>query len=407
MTPPLSAYEPMVGRQVLDELRYLADHLKGRRVQHVNSTAVGGGVAEILSRLVPLFQELGLPTRWDVMKGGEAFFRVTKTIHNALHGRPADFTRHDLRAYLETTAQNLRAMTFDHDVIFIHDPQPAGLIQAKPRGAARWIWRCHIDVSSPHAGVWRFLRRFVDRYDASVFSVPQFAQRLPIRQFLIPPSIDPLSDKNRELSDETVRDVLHRLGIPRDKPLVTQVSRFDRLKDPVGVIEAFRLVRKSVDCRLLLVGGGAGDDPEGMQVLEEVRARARESPDILVMELPPTSHVEINAIQRGSAVLVQKSLREGFGLTVSEALWKGKPVVASDVGGIPLQIAHKYSGLLCRSVEGAAFAIKQCLNNPAYAARLGEHGREHVRQNFLLTRQLRDYLLLVIALDHQEDLIRL
>lgn len=407
MFPTLEAYEPIVGRQVIEELRLLADRLTGRRIQHVNSTAVGGGVAEILTRLVPLLNELGLPTRWDVMKGGEAFFRVTKTMHNALHGRPAAFGRQEIRAYLEATAQNRQAMSFDSDVVFIHDPQPAGLIEARTSRTSRWVWRCHIDVATPHQGVWRFLKRFVDRYDAAIFSVPQFAQQLPIRQFLIAPSIDPLSDKNRDLSEETVRDLLHRLAIPRDKPLVTQVSRFDRLKDPLGVIEAFRLVRKSVDCRLLLVGGGASDDPEGAQVLAEIRERAHGDPDILILELPPTSHVEINAIQRASTVIVQKSLREGFGLTVSEALWKAKPVVASAVGGIPLQIAHKYSGLLCRSVEGAAFAIKQCVNSPAFAKRLGEQGREHVRQNFLLTRHLTEYLLVLVALDHADDVIHL
>lgn len=407
MLPALEAYEPFVGRQTIEELKYLAERLKGRRIQHLNSTAVGGGVAEILNRLVPLLNELGLPTRWDVIKGGEQFFDVTKTMHNALHGQSARFGRREIRTFLETTAENLRALPLEGDILFIHDPQPAGLIQARRRHGGRWLWRCHIDVSAPHLGVWRFLERFVDQYDAAVFSASQFAQRLPIRQFLIAPSIDPLSDKNRELSEETISQVLHRLEIPRDRPLVTQVSRFDRLKDPVGVIEVFRLVRKTVQCRLILVGGGATDDPEGAQVLAEVRERARKDPEILILELPPTSHVEINAIQRASAVIVQKSLREGFGLTVSEALWKAKPVVASAVGGIPLQIAHKYSGMLCRSIEGAAFAIKQCLNSPSFAKRLGEHGREHVRQNFLLTRHLKEYLLLFIAVDHTEDIIHL
>ena len=407
MHASLDAYEPIVGRQVVDELRYLAERVRGRRVQHINSTAAGGGVAEILHRLVPLLQELGLPTRWDVIKGNDAFFQVTKKMHNALHGQGGDLTWQEARTYLETTADNLKHMPLDGEVFFIHDPQPAGLVQARLRVGGRWIWRCHIDVSAPNLGVWRLVERFVTRYDGAIFSAPQFAQRLPVRQFLIAPSIDPLSDKNRDLSEETIQEVLHRLNIPRDKPLVTQVSRFDRLKDPVGVIEAFRLVRKSVHCRLILVGGGATDDPEGAQVLAEVRERAHGDPDILILELPPTSHVEINAIQRASTVIVQKSIREGFGLTVSEALWKAKPVVASAVGGIPLQIAHKYSGLLCRSIEGAAFAIKQCLNSPSFARRLGQNGREHARQNFLLTRHVKEYLLVIIAADHQEDVIRL
>lgn len=407
MLPTLSAYEPIVGKQVIDELRFLAERLQGRHIQHVNSTAVGGGVAEILMRLIPLLQELGLSSRWDVIKGDDRFFKVTKTMHNTLHGQRGTLTRADARAFLETTTQNLRAFSWDGDVIFIHDPQPAGLIQAKTSHTGRWVWRCHIDVSTPEPATWRFLERFVAQYDAAIFSAPQFAQRLPIRQFLVAPSIDPLSEKNRELSEETITEILHRLQIPRDKPLVTQVSRFDRLKDPLGVIEAFRLVRRSVDCRLILVGGGASDDPEGAQVLAEVREQAHNDPDILVLELPPTSHVEINAIQRASDVVVQKSLREGFGLTVSEALWKGKPVVASAVGGIPMQIAHRYSGLLCRSVEGAAFAIKQCLNSPSFAKRLGANGREHVRQNFLLTRHLMEYLLLIVALEHSGDVIHL
>ena len=403
----LEAYAPIIGQQSIDELRLLAEHLRQRQIQHINSTAVGGGVAEILHRLIPLLQELGVQARWDVIKGGDAFFQVTKRLHNALHGAPAALTPHDYRTFLETAAQNRTTLSLTGDVLFVHDAQPIALIKAKPQHRGRWVWRCHVDVSAPRLDVWRFLLRFVEQYDAAIFSAPQFAQRLMARQFLVAPSIDPLSDKNRELSAETVQAVLHRLEIPTDKPLVTQVSRFDRLKDPVGVIEAFRLVRKTVDCRLVLVGGSASDDPEGAAVLAEVRTRAHGDADILVLELPPDSHVEINAIQRASSVVVQKSIREGFGLTVSEALWKGKPVVASAVGGIPLQIEHRHSGLLCRSIEGAAFAVKQCLNNPGYAKRLGENGREHVRANFLLTRQLKEYLLVVIALEHDTDVTRL
>ncbi|MBI3333148.1 MAG: glycosyltransferase [Candidatus Omnitrophica bacterium] len=407
MSVTLDSYEPIVGRQVLDEIRFLAEHLKGRRVLHVNSTAVGGGVAEILNRMVPLLNELGLKSRWEVIKGGEAFFQVTKRFHNALHGRAAEFSRQDFRLFLETNAQNARTLSLEAEALFIHDPQPAALVLEKPRQGGRWVWRCHVDVSDPQADLWRFLRRYIDRYDAAIFSAPQFAKPLPIRQLLIAPSIDPLAKKNEDLSEETIREVLHRLGVPRDKPLVTQISRFDALKDPLGVIEAFRLAKRTVDCRLILAGGGASDDPEGSQVLAEVREKAGKDPDILVLELPPGSDLEINALQRASAVIVQKSIREGFGLTVSEALWKGRPVVASAVGGIPLQIAHKYSGLLSRSIDGAALCIKQLLNNPAYAKRLGENGREHVRHNFLLTRHLKEYLLVLIALEHPEDVIPL
>jgi trehalose synthase len=261
-------------------------------------------------------------------------------------------------------------------------------------------------VSNPDRKVWKFLRTYIDRYDSAVFSAPGFSPRLPIRQFLIAPSIDPLSDKNRDLPDEQVGAVLAKYGVPRDKPIVTQISRFDRLKDPVGVIEAYTQVKRYIDCRLILAGGTATDDPEGAQVLQEVNERAANDPEIHVLLLPQND-LDVNALQRASTVIVQKSLREGFGLTVSEALWKGKPVVASNVGGIPLQVTHRYSGLLCHSVEGAAFAIKQLLSSPEYARRLGENGREHVRNNFLLTRHLRDYMLLFLSLYHPGDVVHL
>jgi trehalose synthase len=244
-------------------------------------------------------------------------------------------------------------------------------------------------------------------YDAAIFSAPNFAQKLPIRQFMVTPSIDPLSDKNRELEPDFVESVLRKYGVTSDKPMVVQISRFDRLKDPIGVIEAFEMVRKSVDCQLVLAGGTATDDPESEAVLEEVRKRAEGNPDIHILLIPPESDLEINALQRAATVVVQKSLKEGFGLTISEALWKGKPVVASAVGGIPLQIKDKFTGLLCYTVEGAAYAIKQLLTNPEYAAWLGKNGREYVRQNFLITTQLKNYLLVFLALDRSEDVIYL
>ncbi len=399
----LEQYAPVVGESTVDELRLLARHLEGRRVVTVNSTAVGGGVAEILSRMVPLCNELGVQMRWDVLKGGEDFFAVTKRIHNTLHGKPEPFTAHDREVFQATTEQNLTTMDLDADIVFIHDPQPAGLVAARLRRAAGWIWRCHIDVSAPQADVWDFLAQYVNGYDAVVFSAPRFARDLAMPQVMIAPSIDPLSDKNRELTEGEIQAVLERLQVPQDKPIVTQISRFDRLKDPVGVVEAFRLVHRYNDCRLVLAGGGATDDPEGKEVLTAVREAANDDPDIHILDLPPTANVEINALQRASTIVVQKSLKEGFGLTVSEALWKGKPVIAGAVGGIPLQITHRYSGILTHSVEGTAFWIKQLLNSPDYARRLGENGREHVRTNFLLTRHLREYLLLFLFLEHQRE----
>lgn len=398
----LEQYAPVVGAGVIDDLRLIAKKLAGRVVRNINSTAVGGGVAEILNRMVPLCRELGVDARWDVIKGGEQFYAVTKKIHNALHGAIQEFSPADWDHYWQTQETNAAQMDLDADILFIHDPQPAGLIVKKTPGRGRWIWRCHIDLSSPDPAVWNALKPVVERYDASVFSAPAFSQVLPIRQALISPSIDPLSDKNRELMPEEIAAVCDRLQIPRDKPLITQVSRFDYLKDPVGVIDAFRMVKDRIDCRLLLVGGSADDDPEGAKVLAEVRDRAADDPDILILCLPPTSHVEINAIQRASDIIIQKSIREGFGLTVSEALWKAKPVIAGAVGGIPLQITHKYSGILTHSVEGTAYWLKQLLQSPDFARKLGENGREHVRDNFLLTRHLREYLLLFLSLDHPD-----
>lgn len=393
----LEDYRAVVGEESLAELRSLARALEGRRVTHVNSTAVGGGVAEILSRMVPLLNELGLPTRWDLVKGGEAFHAVTKKFHNALHGDAQDVTPKDYHTYEDVTEQNLALLDLSDDFIFIHDPQPCGLVKRRAARKNRWLWRCHIDVSRPQASVWEFLKPYVEQYDACVISAPPFAQKLSIPQALIAPSIDPLSDKNRDLTEEEISGVLERLQIPRDLPILTQVSRFDRLKDPLGVIQAFRLARRHVKARLVLVGGPADDDPEGAQVLEEVRQAAKGDGDISVLCLPPTSHVEINALQRASTVIMQKSLREGFGLTVSEALWKGKPVIAGAVGGIPLQVLHGRTGALVHTVEGAASWIKKFLKEPALAKRLGEAGREHVRRNFLLTRHLREYLLLFLA----------
>lgn len=401
----LDSYEQFVGRGTLDELRLLGRQLQGRRVVTINSTAVGGGVAEILNRLVPLSHELGVDIRWDVIKGGEDFYSVTKRMHNALHGTTEAFGTHDRDVFRETTRRNLADMDLDADIVFVHDPQPAGLIEARRADRGRWLWRCHIDLSAPQADVWQFLVDYVSRYDAAVFSAPQFAANLDLPQAMITPSIDPLSDKNRELTESEIDQVFERLQVPRDKPIITQVSRFDRLKDPVGVIAAFRLARKYNDCRLVLAGGGATDDPEGAAVLAAVHEAADGDPDIHVLELPPTANVEINAIQRGSTVILQKSLKEGFGLTVSEALWKGKPVIAGAVGGIPLQVTHRYSGILTHTIEGAGFWIKQLLNAPDFARRLGENGREHVRTNFLLTRHLRDYLLLFLFLEHRDERI--
>ena len=404
----LSDYEPVVGRNVIEELRGLARRLTGKTVRNINSTAVGGGVAEILSRLTPLLNELGLCAHWDVIKGTEEFFSVTKKFHNMLHGNTETLSAGEIELFLETSKDNLRHMNIRGDIIVVHDPQPIVLIENKARlKKGKWVWRCHIDVSRPKTKIWQFLKPYIEQYDASIFSSPNFAQHLKIRQFLICPSIDPLSDKNKELSRETVDAVLKKFGITRNKPIIAQISRFDRLKDPVGVIDVYRLVKKYIDCQLVLVGGTAADDPESNKVLAEVKERARDDGDIHILAVPAASDIEINALQRAADVILQKSIREGFALTVTEALWKAKPVVASAVGGIPLQIKDKFGGLLSRTIEGSAYWVKQLLNNPEYAKRLGQIGREHIKQNFLLTRHLRDYLLLFLALDQDKDIVNI
>lgn len=398
-------YIPIVGKNRIEELKLVAEKLKGKVIQNINSTAVGGGVAEILSRVVPLLNDIGVDAKWDVIKGDMDFFQVTKKIHNGLHGAKVKLTRKNIKTYNDTSRMNMDNMKLYGDIIFIHDPQPMALIDKKPKLSAKWIWRCHVDVSHPIESVWGFLKRYVERYDATVFSAPSFAKSLKVKQFMICPSIDPLSEKNRDMTKTEISSVLKKYGLPLDKPLVIQVSRYDRLKDPAGVIDAYKLVRKYIDCHLVLAGSHAADDPESGEVLEEIREKVRNDPKIhLLVVDPATNDFDVNAIQRGASVIVQKSLREGFALTVTEALWKARPVVASAVGGIPLQIAHKYSGLLCHSIEGAALHIKQLLNSPSYAAKLGDNGKEHIRQNFLLTRHLKDYMLLFLSLYNPGDI---
>ena len=357
--------------------------------------------------MLPLLEQLGVDARWNTIKGSPEFFQVTKKFHNTLHGRGEDISAADFALFLEVSQQNIREMELYGDIIFVHDPQPVTMVSRKKEIGKNWIWRCHIDVSQPNQKVWSFLEPFIVQYDAAVFSAPSFSHQLPIRQFLVSPSIDPLSDKNKELSQQTIDSVLEKYVIPKDKPMITQISRFDYLKDPVGVIQAFEMVRKSIDCRLVFAGGTASDDPESEKVLAEVKERAGGNPDIHILLVPPESDIEINALQRASTVIVQKSHREGFGLTVTEALWKAKPVVASAVGGITLQIKNKFTGLLSYGIEGTAYAIRQLLTNPEYARWLGQNGREHVRYNFLITRHLRDYLLLFLALEHPQDIIYL
>lgn len=400
-------YVPIVGKQTVDDLFKIAKGLEGKIITNINSTAVGGGVAEILTRMVPLLRELGVDARWEVIKGDDRFFNITKKIHNALHGVDVALSEEEVDYFLEVERENAENINLEGDVVFVHDPQPIALVEKKAQLGNKWLWRCHIDFSHPKEWVWNFLRFYIEKYDAAVFSAPAFARALSINQILISPSIDPLSEKNRELNEEEINTVFGRFGIDRSRPIVTQISRFDYLKDPVGVVEAYKLAKKRVDCELILAGGPATDDPEGEKVLSEVKERAAGDPDIFILLLPPGSDFEINALQRGSTVILQKSLREGFGLTVAEALWKAKPVIASAVGGIPLQVTHKYSGILTNTIEGTAYWIKQLIQTPEYAYNLGRNGREHIKNNFLITRHLRDYMLAFLSLFNEQDIVKL
>ena len=400
----LEAYAKVAGPDIIGHLQQLTATLRGITVVHVNSTRVGGGVAEILEKLVPLMRELGIDARWEVLAGEGEFYECTKGFHNALQGNRVVIPAHLLQAYErvnERNAEQLRPILEPADVVFIHDPQPAPLLRLCPGRKGKWVWRCHIDISHPDRRVWQYLRRFVADYDASIFSLASFAQALPHPEYLIPPSIDPLSDKNRELDASEVDAVCTRYGLDRQRPLILQVSRFDRFKDPVGVIRAYQLAKPFVPAlQLVLAGGTATDDPEGEAVYREVQAAAGEDPDIHLLMLPPDAHRTINALQRAADIVLQKSQREGFGLTVTEALWKGKPVVAGDTGGIRLQVINHHTGFLVSTPEGAALRIRYLLHRPERLRQMGEKGREFVRENFLLTRQVREYLTVMVALAH-------
>ena len=391
-TSLVDGFRKVVGDGPMRQLEALARMLRGHRVVMVNSTATGGGVAEILHRLVRLLNELGVPTTWEVMPGDMRFYGITKTIHNTLHGWPGELSDDDHEYFHEVNRNAAQRLALDGDLVLIHDPQPAGLVLHRRQPGQRWLWRCHIDLSRANPSVWNFLAHTVARYDAAVFSHVEFVPPLPIPAFLAPPSIDPLSDKNRELSQEEEERLLAPLRLPARKPWVTQVSRFDRIKDPLGVIDAFLYARKREDAHLVLAGGSADDDPEGAEVLREVREKVGNRTDMSVLLLPPDAHLIINALQRQSTVVLQKSLREGFALTVSEALWKRRAVVASAVGGIPLQVLHERTGLLTRSIEGCAYQITRLLRSAGLRRQLGHEGREHVRDNFLHPREARDYL---------------
>jgi trehalose synthase len=397
----LDRYEEVVGHQEVQRLRQLAERLAGRRIVHVNSTRTGGGVSEILGWMVPLMEELGLSARWDVISGPPEFYRLTKTLHNGLQGMAVTLHPGDLRLHHEVNREQAERLNLEADVVFVHDPQPIYLPRFTAAGrVGRWVWRCHVDASRPNRAVWKYLAGAIGHYDAAIFSMAAFTRPLHCPMFVIPPSIDPLSDKNCAIAETERLETLGRLGIDPDRPLLLQVSRFDRAKDPLGVIAAYRLLKPYYpELQLALAGGPADDDPEGPDVLREVMDQAGNDKDLKVLMLPPDVHRTINVLQRSATIVLQKSLREGFGLTVTEALWKGKPVVGGACGGITLQVHDYHTGFLVHSPEGAAYRIRYLLRYGEKRLRMGRTGHEFVRQHFLLTRHLRDYLQLLLCLE--------
>ena len=393
----LSDYGPVAGEKVIAELQTLAAPLKGVRVVHINATAYGGGVAEMLLTLVPLMRDLGLDVEWQVIEGADEFFNVTKACHNGLQGMDISFTPEMQAIWQKYNRLNAAKFKADYDIIIVHDPQPAGLLRYYERESqAHWTWRCHIDTSHPNADYWGFFAPYITEYEGGIFTMEQYVG--PDVDFehlaIITPTIDPLSPKNAPIPQEQARDIVSGFGIDLNRPLVTQVSRYDPWKDPLGVIDAYRIVKDEVpDAQLALVGSMASDDPEGWYYLDKTTRRAGEDYDIHILHnFHGVGGLEVGAFQTVSDVVIQKSTREGFGLVVTEALWKGKPVIGGNVGGIPLQVLDGETGFLVDSVEACAERTLFLLQNKKDAEKMGSAGREHVRSNFLSTRHLADYL---------------
>ena len=408
----LDDYVGIVGQEEVNSVKAIAEKLKGKSVTHVNSTSFGGGVAELLHTLVPLMKDVGLDVHWEVIKGSLEFFNVTKKIHNALQGMNIELTPEDVRTYLEYNRQNSESTILNTDFVVVHDNQPAAMIQFLPAKKDKWIWRCHVDLSTPNTAVWSFLEPFISRYDAAIFTSEKYViPSLRVEKILIrPPAIDPLSDKNKDIPPETIASVLAKFGVNPEKPIITQVGRFDPWKDPVGVIDVYRIVKKEIpQVQLLLIAGMATDDPEGWTYYEKTARHSGDDTDIfLLTDLKGVGDIEVNAFQRASQVMLQMSTREGFGLSVAEALWKGVPVVGRSVGGIPLQIINGTNGYLVNTVNEAAEKTIYLLNHRDEAKEMGTKGREHVKNNFLIVSDLKDYLRLFADLENEnkEVLIR-
>ncbi len=391
----LADYTHIAGKELIEEIRELAGRLEGKKVLHVSATAYGGGVSEILYTIVPLMRDIGLDAHWQVILGREEFFNVTKLMHNSLQGDPQEISDQEWEVFEAYNLMNAQSLEGDWDVIIVHDPQPAGLYGNVPERSKHWIWRCHIDLSTPNQHTIERLLPLIHDYEASVWHLPQYVpEGMDGNVKIVPPAIDPLSPKNMAFSPEDAGFVSEQFGIDPERPLICQVSRFDPWKDPMGVIDAYRMVTEEIpEAQLALVGSMATDDPEGWDFFNRTVAHAGDDPDIKILNnLNNVGAIEVNAFQSQADVCMQKSTREGFGLTVTEALWKGRPTIGGDVGGIPLQISNGETGYLVSSPEEAAARTLEILRDPELAKRLGKAGKEHARKNFLSPRLLRDWL---------------
>jgi trehalose synthase len=392
----LEQYEPLIGAATIERIAAKARRVRTMRVAHISSTFYGGGVTELLTPLTLMMNATGIETDWHLIQGTPGYFGCTKKLHNTLQGESLDFSDAERTIYEQVVFENATRLHLDDcDAIIVHDPQPLPLVTHFSDREMPWLWQCHVDLSSPYAPVWTYLRQFIEQYNAAIFSLSEYGQDLQIDQQFVTPAIDPFSAKNRELSDREIREFLSNYKIPTDRPLVTQISRFDRWKDPMGVIDAFRKAREQIDCRLVLVGNNASDDPEGSNILETIERVADEDIIVLAVDDPTL----VNALQRSAAVVLQKSLREGFGLTVTEAMWKGAAIIGGDVGGIRRQIKDGWNGYLVSTPDQAAARMVQLLKEPELRKQVGLRAKESVRQNFLMSRLLEDWLDLLSKYD--------
>jgi len=403
-TSNIDKYRLIESRGFIDEVVNLGEELKGLRLCHINSTPFGGGVAELLISYIPLLRAIGIKADWQIIHGDRRFFTITKGLHNALQGAEYKEIKKEKtrRAYQGNNETNARELDPNYDVFIVNDPQPAALRHYSPDSKAKWIWRCHVDSSEPDDTMWQFLRPYIEEYDAAVFTTEKFIPpNLRLANIAtMAPAIDPFSSKNMFIKRYMCREILENLGIDRQRLLITQVSRFDLWKDPFGTIKAYRLAKEKIPgLQLALVGSFAGDDPEAWDMYAAINEEANKDEDIFVFSnLTGVGNMEVNAFQRASDLVIQKSLKEGFGLVVAEALWKETPVIAGNTGGIPLQMLGNLSNYLVDSIEECAEKIVYLLENPAISKRLGQEGREIIRQNFLMPRLIRDELTLIKSL---------